>query len=113
MNRWLCRKSTHIAMHCAAIATQGRGAKRKAAPAAAIGDARGAQQEQQQQRGVGYASRDSTLTMFHALGKLLYNKRVGQQEPGGSPEASERDNKRKASLCLCNVFKQTFWCAAA
>ncbi len=44
---------------------------------------------------MGYASRDSTLTMFHALGKLLYNKRVGQLEARSSPEAQERDSKRK------------------
>eukprot|EP00887_Chlorella_sp_A99_P000359 scaffold13.g359.t1 len=74
-----------------------RGAKRKAAggrDAAAAAAVAGAARTQ-----VAFAGRDSMLSLFHALGKLLYNKRseVSQAAPAsapapaaaGSPGASE------------------------
>jgi hypothetical protein len=74
---------------------RGRGGKRKAPAAAASGGAEAASGERQAS-GVGYASRDSSLSLFHALGKLLYNKRhlipAGQRTYGGGlpPIAGQR-----------------------
>ena len=81
----------------AAPAPRGRGGvtKGKAAAGGAtagVGGSGGAGE-----RGVGYALRDSTLSLFHALGKLLYNKRLdsgadGSQQPGSGSQRQQPDS---------------------
>lgn len=74
-----------------APAPKGKGTKRKASRTrAAAQQGAGAQEESISH----LAWRDSTLSMFHALGKLLYNKRQGQQ--GGPSEEQMRGRKRRA-----------------
>lgn len=63
---------------------RGRGTKRKAAGGSSAAGAAGESGIGRESQ-VGYALRDRTLTLFHALGKLLYNKR---QEHGGSVSGS-------------------------
>lgn len=75
----------HIANH-----VQGKGTKRKASRTRAAAQQGAGAQEKSISH---LAWRDSTLSMFHALGKLLYNKRQGQQ--GGPSEEQMRGRKRR------------------
>ncbi|KAL4424733.1 hypothetical protein ABPG77_000076 [Micractinium sp. CCAP 211/92] len=72
----------------AAPKSRGRGAKRKADAGTAAASAGGAEGEPR----LGYALRDSTLSLFHALGKLLYNKRL---EPGSSQAAEQAQQQQQ------------------
>ena len=106
---------------------KGRGAKRKA-PAPAAGAAEGGQQQSK----VAYALRDNTLSLFHALGKLLYNKRLaggtlvgsgsseGSQQPqqhpssgDGLPAASQQQQPAGSSMQQREWMAHSFWQTAA
>ncbi|KAL4422561.1 hypothetical protein ABPG75_008758 [Micractinium tetrahymenae] len=71
----------------AAPKARGRGAKRKADAGSGAGKAAAAAEGAAAEARVGYAVRDSTLSLFHALGKLLYNKRL---EPGSSQQQAQQ-----------------------
>lgn len=65
-----------------------RGTKRKAAGSKAAGTAAAAEGEDRSARGA-FALRDSSLSLFHALGKLLYNKRLPAGTAGGGSQAGQ------------------------
>lgn len=78
---------------------KGRGTKRKA-PAAGGGDEVGGQGSKVggQASKVGYALRDNTLSLFHALGKLLYNKRLPAGSPSGVVGGGSSSNESQLKL---------------
>lgn len=47
------------------------------------------------QSAVGYAGRDSTLSLFHALGKLLYNKRLPEGAGGGGQTQQQTQQEQQ------------------
>ena len=100
--QFVCTGAAAAPAPARAARPRARGAKRKApaggkeaAAAAATATAGGSAGAGGQASQVGYALRDSSLSLFHALGKLLYSKRLSpaaaSQQPGSGslPAASQ------------------------